>query len=115
VEPAQSPVLSQVRSGQSPAPGPHSIQGIGAGFVPSVLNMDVVDEVVAVDQDEAADFARRAAREEGLFVGVSSGAALRATEQVASRPDSAGKVIVTVLPDFGERYLSSLFAGPPGG
>jgi len=111
VEPLQSPVLSQIQAGEEPAPGAHKIQGIGAGFVPAVLNLDVVDEVIKVDQDEAMDFARRAAREEGLFVGISSGAALQAASVVAARPENAGKTIVAILPSFGERYLSSpLFA-----
>ena len=107
VEPAESPVLSQSQAGEQMTPGPHKIQGIGAGFVPNVLDMHVVDEVIRVDQEDAIDLARRAAKEEGLFVGISSGAALKATEIVAARPDSAGKTIVVILPDFGERYLSS--------
>jgi len=107
VEPAQSPVLSQVRAGAAVAPGPHKIQGIGAGFVPKVLNLDVVDEIIQVDQDDAIAYARRAAIEEGLFVGISSGAALKATDVVAARPEYAGKMIVVVIPSFGERYLSS--------
>ncbi|HDS83902.1 MAG TPA: cysteine synthase A [Phycisphaerales bacterium] len=111
VEPAQSPVLTQTLAGQELKPGPHKIQGIGAGFVPKVLNLKIVDEVVTVDQDEAVDWARRAAKLEGLFVGISSGAALRAADIVASRPENKDKVIVAIIPSFGERYLSSvLFA-----
>ncbi len=111
VEPAQSPVLTQARAGQELKPGPHKIQGIGAGFVPKVLNLNILDEVIAVDQDEAIDWARRAAKLEGLFVGLSSGAALRAADVVASRPENKGKTIVAIIPSFGERYLSSaLFA-----
>ena len=111
VEPAQSPVLTQTRLGEPAQPGPHKIQGIGAGFVPNVLDMNVVDEVIQVDQDAAMEVARRAASEEGLFVGISSGAALKAAGEIAARPDSAGKLIVVIIPSFGERYLSSpLFA-----
>ena len=111
VEPTQSPVLTQMRLGEALMPGPHKIQGIGAGFVPEVLNLDVVDEVLQIDHEDAIIWARRAAREEGLFVGISSGAALKAAEVVAHRPESDGKTLVAILPSFGERYLSSpLFA-----
>ncbi len=106
VEPASSPVLS------GGAKGPHPIQGIGAGFVPSILNAQVIDEVVTVANDDAFATARRAAKEEGLLVGISSGAALWAALSVASRPENVGKRIVTIIPSFGERYLSTaLFAG----
>lgn len=106
VEPAASPVLS---GGQK---GPHPIQGIGAGFVPLILDTDIVDEIITVGNEDAFILARRAAREEGLLVGISSGAALWAALEVAGRPENTGKLIVVVLPDFGERYLSTaLFEG----
>lgn len=111
VEPTQSPVLSQTKSGQTLHPGPHKIQGIGAGFVPKVINLDLVDEILRIDDNDAIDWARRAACEEALFVGISSGAALSAANIIAQRPESKGKTIVVVLPSFGERYLSTpLFA-----
>jgi len=107
VEPIQSPVLTQQRNGEDQTPGPHIIQGIGAGFTPEVLDLDVVDEILTVEQNQAIEFARRAATGEGLFVGISSGAALRAASDVAARPENASKTIVVILPDFGERYLTS--------
>jgi cysteine synthase A len=102
VEPAASPVLS------GGAKGPHPIQGIGAGFVPSILDTAVYDEVITVENDDALATARRSAKEEGLLVGISSGAALWAAVQVAGRPENAGKVIVVIIPSFGERYLSTV-------
>ncbi|MGI6087144.1 MAG: cysteine synthase A [Kiritimatiellia bacterium] len=112
VEPAQSPVISQALAGKPLQPGPHQIQGIGAGFIPKVLNLKIVDEAVPVDQAEAMEYARRAAREEGLFVGISSGAALCAAATVARRPENRNRMIVAIMPSFGERYLSSpLFDG----
>jgi cysteine synthase A len=106
VEPASSPVLSGGR------PGPHKIQGIGAGFVPSVLNRDVLDETIAVDDEDAIETARLLARREGVLAGISCGAAVWASMEIAKRPGSAGKRIVAVLPDSGERYVSTPFFAP---
>jgi len=112
VEPIHSPVLSAIRAGETPKPGPHKIQGIGAGFKPDVLDLSLVDEVVTVSNDESVEFARRLHREEGITGGISCGAAVAAAVKVAQHPESKGKLIVAVLPDAGERYLSSiLFEG----
>lgn len=112
VEPTASPVITQQRSGQPLVPGPHKIQGIGAGFVPENLDLSLVDEVEQVSNEEAISFARRLAREEGIISGISSGAAVAAALRHAKRLENTGKTIVVVLPDSGERYLSSmLFEG----
>lgn len=112
VEPATSPVLSQRRAGEPLKPAPHKIQGIGAGFVPEVLDLSLVDEIEPVSNEEAIHYARRLAREEGILSGISSGAAVAAAVRIAKRPEHAGKTVVVVLPDSGERYLSSvLFEG----
>ena len=101
VEPIDSPVLSGGK------PGPHKIQGIGAGFVPSILKVDLLDEIIKVKHEDAGDITRKLARQEGIFAGISSGAALWAALEIAKRPESVGKTIVVVLPDTGERYLST--------
>ncbi|HXQ21686.1 MAG TPA: cysteine synthase A [Candidatus Acidoferrales bacterium] len=112
VEPTASPVLTQKRAGEPIKGGPHKIQGIGAGFVPDVLDLALVDTVEQVTNEEAIAYARRLAREEGIISGISSGAAAAVAVRLAHRPENAGKTIVTVLPDSGERYLSSiLFEG----
>jgi cysteine synthase A len=112
VEPAASPVLSQTRAGEEIKPGPHKIQGIGAGFVPQVLDMSLVDSIEQVSNEEAVLYARRLAREEGILSGISSGAAVASAVRLAHEPENEGKTIVVVLPDSGERYLSSvLFEG----
>ena len=112
VEPAASPVLSQTRAGDPVQPGPHKIQGIGAGFVPQVLDLSLVDQIEQVSNEEALEMALRLAREEGILSGISCGAATVAALRMARLPENAGKTIVVVLPDSGERYLSSaLFDG----
>ena len=108
VEPKESPVITQKLAGQELKPGPHKIQGIGAGFIPETLDLSLVDRVEQVDSEEAVAFARRLTREEGMLVGISSGAAAAVAVRLAKQPELAGKTIVTVLPDAGERYLSTV-------
>lgn len=112
VEPAESPIISQTRRGESITPAPHKIQGIGANFIPKNLDLDLVDEVLPIASEEALEWARKTATQEGILVGISCGAALAAAAKLAERPENAGKTIVVILPDSGERYLSSvLFEG----
>ena len=112
VEPVHSPVITQQRAGQPLVPGPHKIQGIGAGFIPDVLDLSVIDRVETVTNDESIAFARRLAREEGLLSGISCGAAAAVAVRLAKLPEFAGKTIVAILPDAGERYLTTaLFEG----
>ncbi|MFZ4654561.1 MAG: pyridoxal-phosphate dependent enzyme, partial [Methylococcaceae bacterium] len=112
VEPVASPILTQKRAGEELKPAPHKIQGIGAGFVPDNLDLDLVDLIEQVSNEEAIETARRLAREEGILCGISCGAAAAAALRLAKRPEHEGKTIVVVLPDSGERYLSTaLFDG----
>lgn len=107
VEPANSPVITQRKAGQSLQPGKHTIQGIGAGFIPDILNVDIIDEVMQVKDEDAAETARQLAKKEGLMCGISCGAAVWSAIQVAKRAENKGKLIVVIMPDIGERYLST--------
>lgn len=108
VEPAESPLIGQTKRGEAITPAPHKIQGIGANFIPKNLDLDLVDEVISIESAEAIDWARKTATQEGILVGISSGAAMAAAAKLAARPENAGKNIVVILPDSGERYLSSV-------
>jgi len=108
IEPVNSPVLTQLREGKPLKPGPHKIQGIGAGFVPDILNTEVIDEVIQVKDEESYEMSRKLAQQEGMLCGISCGAAAHAAVNVVGkRPENAGKLIVVILPDLGERYLST--------
>ena len=107
VEPAESPVLTQSRNHERLQPGKHLIQGIGAGFIPEILNMNVVDEIIKVSGEDSLTWSRRCAKEEGILVGISSGAAIYAAVQVAKRQENVGKMIIAIVPSYGERYLST--------
>jgi cysteine synthase A len=107
VEPVDSPVITQTRAGEPVKPGPHKIQGIGAGFVPKNLDLSVIDEVIQITNDQAFVMGRRLPKEEGILAGISSGANVEAALQVARRPENEGKTIVTVICSTGERYLST--------
>lgn len=108
VEPADSPVISQLRANIPLAPSPHKIQGIGAGFIPAILDLSIIDEVITVTNDQAFEFGRKLARLEGILAGISSGAAIYAALELAKRPENKGKLIVAILPSTGERYLSTM-------
>lgn len=108
VEPMESPIIGQAKRGETLTPGPHKIQGIGANFIPKNLDLDLVDEVIAIESAEAIDWARKLATQEGILVGISSGAAMAAAAKLAARPENINKTIVVILPDGGERYLSSV-------
>lgn len=108
VEPAESPIIGQTKRGEAITPAPHKIQGIGANFIPKNLDLDLVDEVISIESAEAIEWARKTATQEGILVGISSGAAMAAAAKLAARPENAGKNIVVILPDSGERYLSSV-------
>ena len=108
VEPAESPIIGQTKRSETLTPGPHKIQGIGANFIPKNLDLNLVDEVMPIDAATAIDWARKTASQEGILVGISSGAAMAAAAELAARPENAGKTIVVILPDGGERYLSSV-------
>jgi len=110
VEPSESPVITQTRNGEELKPGPHKIQGIGAGFVPKNLNLDIVDEVELVSSEEAFDMARKVSLEEGILAGISTGATITAALRIARRPEMAGKNIVVIGASCGERYLSTPLA-----
>ena len=107
VEPENSPVISQAKAGQELTPGPHKIQGIGAGFIPGILELEMVDATETVSDTEAFEMARRLTHDEGIFCGISSGAAIAAALRLAARKENEGKMIVAILPDAGERYLST--------